>query len=44
MGRNILQHRGFEMMSELEANKCLGEDDCKTCPRYLDDCDGKEDD
>ena len=21
---------------------CIGQDECKTCPRYLDDCDGKE--
>ena len=22
--------------------KCLGQDICDNCPRYLDDCDGKE--
>ena len=32
-------------MSEYEAmDKCLGQDSCEDCPRYLDDCDGKEDD
>jgi len=25
-------------------DKCLGQDSCKDCPRYLDDCDGKESD
>jgi len=24
-------------------DKCLGQDKCKDCPRYLDDCDGRED-
>ena len=23
-------------------DKCLGQTDCETCPRYMDDCDGKE--
>ena len=23
-------------------DKCLGQDSCNECPRYLDDCDGKE--
>ena len=23
-------------------DKCLGQDSCQDCPRYLDDCDGKE--
>jgi hypothetical protein len=23
-------------------DKCLGQDSCEDCPRYLDDCDGKE--
>jgi len=30
-------------MSEIEArDKCLGQDSCKDCPRYMDDCDGKD--
>lgn len=24
-------------------NKCLGQNKCNDCPRYLDDCDGNED-
>ena len=27
--------------TEQEANKCLGQTNCKECPRYMDDCDGK---
>ena len=27
-------------MSITECNKCLGQDSCKDCPHYLDDCDG----
>jgi len=31
-------------VSDYEASdKCLGQDDCISCPRYMDDCDGKED-
>jgi len=25
------------------SDKCLGQETCKDCPRYMDDCDGKED-
>ena len=32
----------MSMSMEEAGDKCLGQDDCKTCPRYLDDCDGKE--
>ena len=29
-------------MNMQECDKCLGQDKCDDCPRYLDDCDGKE--
>ena len=30
-------------MSDEEArDKCLGQEECQDCPKYLDDCDGKE--
>jgi len=29
-------------MSKNECNKCLGNDSCKECPHYMDDCDGRE--
>ena len=31
-------------MTELEArDKCIGQEKCNDCGRYLDDCDGRED-
>ena len=31
-------------MNEFEArDKCIGQDECKTCPHYCDTCSGKED-
>jgi hypothetical protein len=27
-----------------QIDKCLGQDSCEACPRFMDDCDGKEED
>lgn len=36
-----MQMRDIERFDEFR-NKCLGHDKCEDCPRYLDDCDGVE--
>lgn len=35
------QMRDISLYDEYR-NGCMGEENCKTCGRYLDDCDGKE--
>jgi len=37
--------RDIERFDEMrhDFDKCVGQEKCNDCPRYMDDCDGRED-
>jgi hypothetical protein len=41
-GFDELEENALREETEAGLDKCLGQDGCKKCPRYLDDCDGLE--